>query len=280
MFLMQTINEARSSPSNSVVVKMSKINVSNCKEYGFDVVADAVEADLINAFCNRYSSAYNPSEPHLSYLPSRDEFQESNEIQNLLSLEIFDNFAKELNKKLVFRLVEARLGSSQIGWHVDNFTEPSIINDSYYSIIIALGDVGVNAGCFEVVSGSHKLNRDLTIINVNNCIADPEGCYKYFDDLLDGPAKTLPIYQFRGQRGDMIIWSGSAIHRGADSPIHGMADKADLTWLRNSLFVHFSLHDSVDMPAPPWQASGIFYKKLEYGDNLYLGTQSLNAGHD
>lgn len=280
MFLMQTTNEARSSPSNSVVVKMSKINVQNCKEYGFDVVAGAVKADLIDAFCDRYSSAYNPSEPYLSYLPNRNVFFESKEIQNLLSLEVFDNFAKDLNKKLVFCLVEARLGSSQIGWHVDNFTEPSVINDSYYSIIIALSDVGVNAGCFEVVSGSHKLNRDLTIINVNNCIADPWGCYKYFDDLLDGPAKTFPIYQFRGKRGDMIIWSGSAIHRGADSPIDGMADKADLTWLRNSLFVHFSLHDSLDMPAPPWQAPGIFYKKLEYGDNLYLSTQSSNAGHD
>lgn len=269
---MQTINEARSSPSNSAVVKMSKINVLNCKEYGFDVVAGAVEDNLIDAFCDRYSSAYNPSEPHLSYLPSRNVFLESKEIQNLLSLEIFDNFAKELNKKLVFRLVEARLGSSQIGWHVDNFTEPSIINDSYYSIIIALSDVGVNAGCFEVVSGSHKLNRDLTIINVDNCIADPEGCYKYFDDLLDGPAKTLPIYQFRGKRGDMIIWSGSAIHRGADSPIHEKPNKADLTWLRNSLFVHFSLHDSLDMHPLP--------RKLGYGDNLYLGTQTLNVRHD
>ena len=262
---------------------MSKINVSNCKEYGFDVVADAVEADLINAFCNRYSSAYNPSEPHLSYLPSRNVFLESKEIQNLLSLEVFENFAKDLNKKLVVRLVEARLGSSQKGWHVDNFTEPSIINDSYYSVIIALSDVGVNAGCFEVVSGSHKLNRDLTIINLKNCNADPKGCCKKFDYLINGPAKTVPIYQFRGQRGDMIIWSGSAIHRGADSPIHEKPNKAELkhplisvlynlTWLRNSLFVHFSLHDSLDMHPLP--------RKLEYGDNLYLGTQSLNAGHD
>ena len=269
---MQTINEARSSPSNLMIVKMSKINVQNCKEYGFDVIAGAVEADLIDAFCDRYSFAYNPSEPYLSYLPSRNVFLESKEIQNLLSLEVFENFAKDLNKKLVFRLVEARLGSSQIGWHVDNFTEPSVINDSYYSIIIALSDVGVNAGCFEVVSGSHKFNRDLTIINVHNCIADPEGCYKYFDDLLDGPAKTLPIYQFRGKRGDMIIWSGSAIHRGADSPIHEKPNKADLTWLRNSLFVHFSLHDSLDMHPLP--------RKLGYGDNLYLGTQTLNVRHD
>ena len=79
---MQTINEARSSPSNSAVVRMSKINVLNCKEYGFDVVAGAVEDNLIDAFCDRYSSAYNPSEPHLSYLPSRNVFLESNEIQN------------------------------------------------------------------------------------------------------------------------------------------------------------------------------------------------------
>jgi hypothetical protein len=243
---------------------MSKINIQNCKEYGFDVVAGAVDTKLIQAFCDKYSSVYNSSESHLSYLPSRDEFLESIEIQNLLSLKVLDDFAKNLNKKLVFQLVEARLGSSQIGWHVDDFVQASVISGSYYSMIIALSDVGTSAGCFEVVSGSHKLNRDLGIININNCSANPTVCYKYFDDLLNGSAKTFPIYQFRGKRGDIIIWSGSAIHRGAVCRNQG--NKDDFTWLRNSLFVHFLLSDSLD--TPPQSI------KLEFGENMYLATHS------
>jgi hypothetical protein len=226
------------------------------------VVSGAVKADLIDAFCDRYSSAYNPSEPYLSYLPTRDEYRQSKEIQNLLSLEVLDNFAKELNKKLVFQLVEARLGSSQIGWHVDNFAQAPAMDDSYYSIIIALSDCGPNAGCFEVVSGSHKVYRDSDIINQKNCSADPHGCYKYFDDLVEELTKASSIYQFQGKRGDIIIWSGSAIHRGAEGRNQGNED--DLTWLRNSLFVHFTLHDLTD--------SGIRCKKLEYGDNLYFSS--------
>ena len=263
-----------------MAVKMKKINIQNCEEYGFDVITGAINDNLIDAFYDRYSSAYNLSEPHLSYLPHRNVFLESKEVQNLLSLEILDDFAEELNKKLVFHLVEARLGSSQIGWHVDDFPELSEINDSYYSMIIALSDVGANAGCFEVVSGSHKLNLDLTIINHNNCIADPDGCYKYFNNLLDGPAKTLPIYQFRGKRGDMIVWKGSAIHRGADTLFHKKPNNSELkyplmsvlynlTWLRNSFFVHFTLHDLLKMPNNS--------RKFEYGNNLYLSTQSLIA---
>lgn len=241
---------------------MSKINIQNYKEYGFDVVTGAVDAKSIQAFCDRYSSVYNPSEPHLSYLPSRYEFLESIEVQNLLSLEVLENFAKDLNKKLVFQLVEARLGSSQIGWHVDNFIQELAISDSYHSMIIALSDVGESAGCFEVVSGSHKLNLDLDIMNIDNCSANPTGCYQYFDDLLNGPAKTFPIYQFRGKRGDIIIWNGSAIHRGADGRTQGNED--DSTWLRNSFFIHFLLSDSLDTPPQP--------KKLRFGENLYLAT--------
>jgi len=248
---------------------MSKINIHNCKEYGFDVVAGAVDAKSIQAFCDRYSSVYNPSEPYLSYLPSRDEFLESIEIQNLLSLEVLDNFAKELNKKLVFQLVEARLGSSQIGWHVDNFAQAHRVSDSYYSVIIALSDVGSNAGCFEVVSSSHKFNRDSTVINVENCAESPQDCYKYFDDVVHELAKTSPIHQFRGKRGDIIIWSGSAIHRGAKPILNNTRNKSDSTWLRNSLFTHFTLHDLID--ASP------LCKKLEYGDNLYLSTNSASS---
>lgn len=240
---------------------MNKINVQNCKNYGFDVVAGAVEEDLINAFCDRYSCAYDLSTPSLTYLSNRYEYRESKEIQNLLSLKIFDDFAKNLNKKLVFELVEARLGSSEIGWHVDNFSQASEISESYYSAIIALSDVGLNAGCFEVVSGSHKLNRDLAVINQKNCYVNPQSCYAYFRDLLDGPAKTFPIYQFRGKRGDLIIWSGSAIHRGAPPTPPKTKHEGDLTWLRNSLFVHFTLRDlGYVFPC----------SKLEYGDNLYF----------
>lgn len=241
---------------------MNKINVQNCKEYGYEVVAGVVAADSIQKFCDRYSSMASLSTPSSSYLPTRDEYRESKEIQNLLSLEVLDNFAKELNKRLVFQLVEARLGSSQIGWHVDNFAQASAISDSYYSMIIALGDVGPNAGCFEVVSGSHKINRDVDVINQKNCSADPHSCYRYFDDLVEGLTKTLPIYQFRGKRGDIIIWSGSAIHRGADGQNQGNED--DLTWLRNSLFAHFTLHDLVD--------SSLMCEKLGYGNNLYFST--------
>ena len=248
---------------------MSKINVQNCQEYGFDVVAGAVDIDLIHAFCDRYSSVYNPSESYLSYLPSRYEYRESKEIQNLLSLEVLDNFAKELNKKIVFQLVEARLGSSQIGWHVDNFAQAHRVSDSYYSMIIALGDVGSNAGCFEVVSGSHKFNRDSTVINIKNCTDSPQDCYKYFNDVVHELTKTSPVHQFRGKRGDIIIWSGSAIHRGATPMPDNTGNKSDSTWLRNSLFTHFTLHDLLD--ASP------LCRKLEYGDNLYLSANSTSS---
>jgi len=241
---------------------VNKINIQNCKEYGYDVVTGAVDVDLIQAFCDRYSSTASFSTSSFSYLPTRDEYRQSKEIQNLLSLEVLDNFAKELNKKLVFQLVEARLGSSQIGWHVDNFAQAHRVSDSYYSVIIALSDVGSNAGCFEVVSGSHTFNLDSDIISQKNCNADPHGCYEYFDNLVEKLTKESSIYQFRGKRGDIIIWSGSAIHRGAKGQNEG--NKDDLTWLRNSLFVHFTLHDLTH--------SGLRCKKLEYGDNLYFST--------
>lgn len=249
-------------------MKTNEISVQNLNDHGFDVIRGSIPNELINEFCDKYSLAYNLSESSLSYLPSRCEYLISAEIQNLLSLELFDNFAKGLNKKLVFHLIEARLGSSQIEWHRDlnvpTAKKNNLLGDNYYGAMIALGDVGENAGFFQLASGSHKIDIDFNIINIENCTVNPQNCYDYYKDLLKSAAKDLPIYQFDGRRGDLIVWNGLAIHRGAKNTVPSMEWYTNLTWMRNSFFVHMTLLDLLDVSTPT--------VKLKYGDNLYLSS--------
>ena len=247
-------------------MKTNKINVQNLSEHGFDVVRGSVSNELIDAFYDKYSPAHNLFKSSQSYLPSRCEYLVSAEIQNLLSLELFDNFAKGLNKILVFHLIEARLGSSQIEWHRDlnvpTAQKSSSLSHNYYGAIIALGDIGENAGFFQIVSGSHKVDIDLGVINVENCNANPQNCYDYYHDLLEDEAKNLPVYEFHGQRGDLIFWDGLSIHRGAKDTVPSMEWDTNLTWMRDSFQVHMTLLDPLDTMIP--------LEKLKYGDNLYL----------
>lgn len=258
---------------------MSKIIHSEIQKDGFQVIKSAVDKSLIDNFNKKYEHIYdNVNSVWLSYLPSRTEYMNDANIVKLMCSESLDDYAESIGVRFSFHMVEARIGSSNIQWHRDfnegldlgddSYDGRVIAGDHYYGAIIALDDFGDNCGPFEIVPGSHTWKIDKSIINYKNMMENPGLCYGYYQKIIDEKrhAENISTYEFKGKKGDFIIWHGSSIHRGKQSELPQEMWETDSTSFRNTFFFHFSILKDDELNKE-FQTT---YVKVDGRKNLYL----------
>jgi ectoine hydroxylase-related dioxygenase (phytanoyl-CoA dioxygenase family) len=223
------------------------IDINFLKEYGYCVVEGGVSPHLIKAYKDKYPDELTRSvEPFLSYLPSREEYLENQTILNITFNDMMQQYFASTGATYSLHLSEARLGSSNINWHrdfnpnleVDKFNGTVESGEHYLGMMTCIDDFGAGSGPFEVVPGSHKWIIDRAVINYENMMNNPAKCYAYYELLIDELKNNTGItpYQFRGKSGDVIVWYGSSVHRGAQASSAFPANER----FRNSLIGHYS----------------------------------------
>lgn len=92
------------------------------------------------------------------------------------------------------------------GWHRDS------IHRRQLKFILYLSDAKVENGCFQYMSGSHKVWKKFTM---NKYLNKSYGAYRYSENEIEKLVKNgYSVKNIEGQAGDLIIVDTSGIHRG------------------------------------------------------------------
>jgi hypothetical protein len=158
--------------------------------------------------------------------------------------------------------------SSQRGWHQDDYLNPDFVNTWYAAVWIALGDIHPDSGPFEYVPGSHRwplmrgenVRRFLTEEELTRTEEDSgRNHWERYAERFVNPAidaeiqgQDKEIVPFLAQKGDVLIWHGRLMHRGAMPKVYGME--------RRSLIAHYSgVNHRPDMAARAVDQNGQNY---------------------
>lgn len=153
--------------------------------------------------------------------------------------------------------------STERRWHSDRYLNPETVGERYIAAWIALGDTHVDAGPFEYVAGSHKwpvIERQKVwdthaklggTFHHERWPWDTEG---WVGDVCEAEilARGKTVTPFIANRGDILLWHASLIHRGSLPK--------DKSLERRSLICHYSgIGARPDMRPPVRLDSGSYY---------------------
>lgn len=148
--------------------------------------------------------------------------------------------------------------STERDWHQDDYLNPPVINGWYAAVWMALDDIHPDCGPFQFVPGSHRwatLRQEKVRSFLPPIYARAEGGQfdfgtwtKWSEDFVaHAVAKKieeskLPVKDFLGKKGDLLIWHACLAHRGS-------RPRVPLT-PRRALISHYSeIEHRVDFPA-------------------------------
>lgn len=187
------------------------------EENGFFVVRGATEKSLIDKFISerepRDYELNSEKVSHDNFLDGRTEFYRNRWILDVLFQEKVLSFFEKYKIKFVLQLVEARIGTSGIPWHIDSLEPRSDFSPEYVGVHVALEQALQEAGRFEIIKGSHRWDIDSQIINKERCAEFWKDCYSYYEEVIS-MKEDYEIYSFDSIAGDAIIWNGKSFHRG------------------------------------------------------------------
>lgn len=120
--------------------------------------------------------------------------------------------------------------STERAWHQDDYLNPDYVCSNYCAVWISLGHIDPDAGPFEFIEGSHKwpcvrrhLVHQFMPERHSQISGDAEGNHwAAYAEVFTNEAYAreieehgLPISQFIARPGDVLIWNGKLVHRGA-----------------------------------------------------------------
>jgi ectoine hydroxylase-related dioxygenase (phytanoyl-CoA dioxygenase family) len=184
---------------------------------GYVVVNGLISDEKINAFIKKHKPNNLILEEKLplyqSYI-SRDAYIDSQEIRDILCGTEILHYFKTLNKQFALHLSEARIGTSGIKWHTDYIDQLIDAANNYIGVHVAMSDVDIECGPFELIPGSHKWVKNAEILNHENCKNYHNSCYEYNEKLID--SMGVKPYVFEAKKGDVLFWHGHLYHRGGE----------------------------------------------------------------
>jgi hypothetical protein len=138
--------------------------------------------------------------------------------------------------------------STARAWHQDDYLNPPHVASWYTAVWIALDEIHPDSGPFEYLPGSHRwplLRRDVVMTHLTDEelqrkeeLTGHNSWEKYAERFVT-PAvdrqvaeSGLPVRQFLGKKGDVLIWHGALMHRGSIANVPHMP--------RKSLITHYS----------------------------------------
>jgi ectoine hydroxylase-related dioxygenase (phytanoyl-CoA dioxygenase family) len=181
---------------------------------GFAVLESVIDEELITAFEKEYPrEKYTDVPPYASYIADRAAYVNSEIIRNIICHETLVRFLALSGQTYMLQMIEARRGSSQIDWHIDYFGADDKPWDEFVVVQVCLQDVTEESGPLEIIEGSHLWSTNWDVITNENCVAYSESCFEYYRKVVVDRAKEPR--RFLCKRGDIVLWSGYAMHRGA-----------------------------------------------------------------
>jgi hypothetical protein len=136
--------------------------------------------------------------------------------------------------------------STERNWHQDDYLNPPFVNSWYAAVWIALDKIDPASGPFEYVPGSHRWPL-LRGEKVRGFMTEAEHArrengvnhWPKYTERFVVPAieaviaeSGVPVRNFIGEKGDVLIWHGRLMHRGSQPSIPGLE--------RRSLITHYS----------------------------------------
>ena len=133
--------------------------------------------------------------------------------------------------------------STERDWHQDDYLNPLFVSGHYVAVWMALDRISPDAGPFQFVRGSHRwpLIRQQKILELLDHDGSDPNWPTWSERLLtpfferEIARREVPVEDFLGERGDVLIWHSRLLHRGS-LPTRPGAE-------RRSLISHYSAID-------------------------------------
>jgi len=181
---------------------------------------------------------------------------------------LMEKMKEVIGEDMMLHLCLSAWMTSRRGWHQDDYLNPDFVNTWYAAVWIALDDINPDSGLFEYIPGSHrwplmrgeKVRKFLTEEELTRL--EPDTGTNHWEDYaarFTTPAIDYeiaqfgkPVVPFFAKRGDVLIWHGRLIHRGAIPRVDGME--------RRALIAHYSgINHRPDMPVRAQDQNGQHY---------------------
>jgi hypothetical protein len=131
-----------------------------------------------------------------------------------------------IGEELGLHFILADFKSTERGWHQDDYLNPEDTRARYVAVWMAMGDIDMDAGPFEIIPGSHKWQclrknkvQELVVPELRGrgdhewAIVAEHSVNKSVERHI---AETKSeIVKFDAKKGDILIWHGKTMHRGS-----------------------------------------------------------------
>ena len=198
------------------------------REYGYVVLPEFIERHYVDEY-NLLRKNLNLGKAHFDTFTPYIDHEIIREIT--LSPRLHAILCEIMGQDMGLHFILTAYHSTERGWHQDDYLNPETVNSNYCAAWIALGEISADAGPFEFIPGSHKwpcVRRHLVQrylspqLSQLSDVSSDGGHWAAYAELFTNAAyvreierQGLPICQFLGQPGDVLIWHGSLVHRGS-----------------------------------------------------------------
>lgn len=185
---------------------------------GFIVLKNAIPEDILQKYedlwIKTHTSGFNENNELIINSPNgwnnSSSYLDHKEILDILCHENIFNFLKTINAELALHLSFTGWTSTLKSWHHDWTTPDKSSAANYIGAWVALDEIHPDSGPFQFIPGSHLWDLDYEKIYKKENHAQVQDII--FMECVDRSAQA---FSFLGNRGDVILWSGHLIHRGA-----------------------------------------------------------------
>ncbi len=174
---------------------------------------------------------------------------------------LMDKLRELIGEQMLLHLCLTGWVSTERDWHQDDYLNAPFVNSWYAAVWMALDDIHPNSGPFEYIPGSHRwpLMRGAKVRDHMPWQQAMRNSWPSISESFVVPAiereiekRGVGVRRFIAQRGDVLIWHGRLMHRGARPNKPGM--------VRKSLICHYSgVNHRRDMPTRARDANGQVY---------------------
>ena len=162
------------------------------------------------------------------------------EIKDLcLPRKLMDLLASLVGSEVSMNLNLINWTSTERQWHQDSYLNPSYVNNHYIAVWFALDDIHPDSGAFEFVAGTHLwpmirqellfkyYPEDMCLNPAWPQLTEPT-VVRAIEDKLKAEGLKSEFF-LPAKAGDVLLWSGTLIHRGSVPKVRGMERRAIIT---------------------------------------------------
>lgn len=183
-------------------------NVEFYEKNGYVIFEKLIPENLIDSYEQKWikenGSNLQGWDGHTSYL-------DHPEILDILCHKGVGDFFVQAQKGVALHLNLTYWVSTEKGWHMDANIPNKMGTDNYTGAWVALEDISMDSGPFQLVPGSHLWDIDL--VKMTSLLEDGKAYQEFLEQEIK--KNNGQIYTFNAKKGDVLFWHGRLVHRGS-----------------------------------------------------------------